>query len=784
VRRAARGQRRRLVVAGGGALLLGAVLLAAWLARLDARVQRYLAGPPIGTTRIMAAPKVLPTGAPVGRERLLTVLGRLGYVVTQGGSPAAGEVTPTADGLDLRQRPSTVPWPSPRYHARITIADGQVRRIVDVATGNSIRRLEFEPEPLAVGGERSALEATAEPVPPHCRDAVLAAEDRYFYHHPGVNPVAIARALVTNLRSGGVRQGGSTLTQQLAKNAFLSPQRTYVRKLREAALAVLLELRTTKEEILRRYLASVYLGTDGGVPVHGLAQAALVHLGKPLRTLDTADCALLAGMIQSPNKLAPRRHPEAARARRDQVLALMADAGFLTPDETRAALASSVAPAPARARPVGALYVADRVRHELETLLPHDVATSPGLTVYTSVDLDTQHDAEEVVQQGLARLERAHARLAAGSLQAALLALDPSSGRIRALVGGRDYRSSQLDRVARMRRQPGSTFKPFVYLTALDPERSQTVGLRTVASLVEDAPFRMQVGPKLWTPVNWDGQYHGSVTLADALAGSMNTATVRLALTVGLDSVIRTAKDFGIAKSFPRVPAIALGSVETSLLDLTTAYGAIADGGLLHPARAVVAVSGPDGALLYADDVVPRRVTSPDVAYLVTDLLRGVIDRGTGHAVRSRIRGPVAGKTGTTNGTRDAWFVGFTPDLVAGVWVGRDDGARIGLGGSRAALPIWSAFMERVARRWVSRDFPVPPGIVWATIDPSSGELATPQCPEQRRMPFLRATEPRRFCTLHGAQMADARGSSRPFDRSPSWAPRGGFGGWLRALFR
>jgi penicillin-binding protein 1B len=603
---------------------------------------------------------------------------------------------------------------------------------------------------------------------------VLAAEDRYFYHHLGVNPVAIVRALLTNLRHGAVQQGGSTITQQLAKNAFLSPRRTYVRK-----------LRATKDEILDRYLASVYLGTDGGIPVHGLAQAAAVHLGKPLRTLDVADCALLAGMIQAPNKLSPRRHPAAARTRRNQVLALMAEASFLTSEASVAAAASPVEPAPAGSRRVGALYVADRVRRELATLLPEDVATSPGLTVYTSVDVDTQHDAEEVVQHELATLERSQARLAAGSLQAALVALDPSSGRIRALVGGRDYRASQLDRVARMRRQPGSTFKPFVYLTALDPERSQVTGVRTIASLVEDAPFRMYVGRKLWTPANWDHEYHGTVTLADALAGSMNTATVRLALSVGLDAVIRTATDFGLADSLPRVPAIALGTVETSLLDLTTAYGAIADQGLLHPARVVVAVTGPEGTLLHVDPDVSRRVTSPDVAYLVTHMLRGVIDHGTARGVRRRLHGAVAGKTGTTNGTRDAWFVGFTPDLVAGVWVGRDDGQHIGLGGSRAALPIWTAFMERVATRWASREFPVPPGIVWESIDPTTGERATPYCPEQVRMPFLRGTAPTRPCAEHGARMVDVR-PREPYRRRPAREPfpRGGFGRWLWDLFR
>jgi len=748
-------------------------------------VQRYLAGPPIGTTRILAAPKVLPSGAPVDRERLLAVLGRLGYAVVTDAAPAPGEVVPTTDGIEINQRPAMTPWPSSRHRARIRLVDDRVTEIVDAATGTRIHQLEFEPEPLAVGGSLSALEATAEPVPLHCRNAVLAAEDRYFYRHPGLNPIAIVRAFAANLRHGSVQQGGSTITQQLAKNAFLSPRRTYTRKIREAVLALLLELRTSKDEILDRYVASVYLGTDGGIPVHGLAQASQVHLGRPLRAATAADCALLAGMIQAPNRLAPRRHPDAARARRDQVLSLMADARFLAPAEAAAARAMPVAPAPPGTRRVGALYVADRVRRELDRLLPGDVATSPGLTVYTAVDLDSQHDAEEVLQRELAAIERSQSRLPSGTLQAALVALEPSSGRIRALVGGRDYRASQLDRVGRMRRQPGSTFKPFVYLTALDPERSRATGLRTVASRIEDAPLRLEVGGKLWTPANWDGTYHGVVTLADALAGSMNTATVRLALTVGIDAVIRTATDFGLAETFPRVPAVALGSVETSLLDLTAAYATIADAGLAHTPRVVVAVTGPEGSLLYADEDVPRRVTTPDVAFLVTDLLRGVIERGTARGVRGRLPGAIAGKTGTTNDARDAWFVGFTPDLVAGVWVGRDDGKPVGLGGSRAALPIWGAFMERVATRWVPRDFTVPRGIEWRAIDPATGGLATPFCPEDRRMPFLRGSAPTTPCPMHGTRVADARPPPDPSGRdTPPERRRGGFAGWFRDLFR
>jgi penicillin-binding protein 1B len=369
-------------------------------------VRTYLDGPAVGTTRIFAAPKTLTAGTPVAPERLVAVLARLGYVERRGESELGpGTFRRHAAGFDVWQYDVPVPWPRTARRARIAVEDGRVASLVPLDGGEPPRALEFRPEPLAVGGDGgSALEATAEAVPDHCRDAVLAAEDRHFFRHPGVDPVAIVRAAIANVVPGGLTQGGSTLTQQLVKNTFLSPRRTVTRKVQEAMIALLLEARATKREILGRYLASVYLGTDGGVPVHGLAQGALVHFGKPLRELTAGECATLAGMIRAPNRLAPRRHPEAARARRDQVLALMAESGFLSPEERARAAAMPVTPAPAGVRPVGALYVADQVQRELLRVLPSDVARSPGLVVYTGVDADTQHDAERAVRDGLAAL--------------------------------------------------------------------------------------------------------------------------------------------------------------------------------------------------------------------------------------------------------------------------------------------------------------------------------------------------------------------------------------------
>jgi penicillin-binding protein 1B len=584
-------------------------------------------------------------------------------------------------------------------------------------------------------------------VPKVCRDAVLAAEDQRFFLHPGVDPLALVRAVMVNVRAGGAEQGGSTLTQQLVKNTFLTPQRTIGRKLREAIIAVLLELHTSKEDILGRYLASVYLGTDGGLPVHGFAHGAMVHLGKPLGSLDAGDCAVLAGMIRSPNRLAPRRHRDEARARRDEVLRLMIEHDMLDAQTGEKAMAQPIAPAPPRERSVGALYVADQVQRELKQIVP-EVAASPGLAVYTSIDGAAQREAEHAVRHGLETLEKRRPPRDE-PLQAALVAIDPETGMVRALVGGRDYRTSALDHAVRMRRQPGSTFKPFVYLAAVDPSRSG-MEARNVVSRVEDRPLALDVDGRTWTPANYEDEYFGQVPLEEALARSLNTATVRLALDVGIGRVIATARDLGITSDLPPVPALALGAGEVSLLELTSAYAVIASGGLQRPPALVTAVASGEGEVLYVAQPQEKSVIDPAVAYLMTHMMERVIDVGTGDGVRRLgYRGAAAGKTGTTNDTRDAWFVGWTPDLVAGVWVGYDKGGSTGLTGAVAALPIWTSFIRATAGPTPPTKFPVPQGIVWREVDPTSGLLATPSCPASTPEPFLSGSEPPITCDRH-----------------------------------
>ena len=776
---------RRWLLVGCFVVGVGLALAVFWL---DARVRAYLAGPPLGGARIYAAPTLLRMGEPVPGGSLARKLTRLGYrpVAAATREPAPGEFRVDGAAVEIAQRPSPAPWGEPPRRVVVTVRSGRVAGLRDLGEG-PLDHLDLEPEMLAVtGGGQPGLGADAEVAPPACRSAVLAAEDRNFFVHPGIDPAAVARAVLADLRAGSRQQGGSTITQQLVKNAFLSPRRTLWRKVQEAVLAVILEVRASKEDIFGRYLASVYLGVDGGLPVHGFAQGATVYFGKPLGELSPAECALLAGIIRSPNGLSPRSHAPPAIARRNRVLQMMVEEGSLDAPLGAKAMAEPLKLAPPSARPVSALYVAAEISRQLPRILPSDVAEAPGLTVFTSIDADAQREAERAARRGLAALERGRRRKA--PLQAALVALDAHTGRVRALVGGRDYGSSPLDRAVRARRQPGSAFKPFVYLAALDPARRGDAPPLTVVSTVEDEPVSVRIGPTLWQPANYDGSFAGTISVEQAIAESRNAATVRLALDVGIDAVAQAAADLGITGTLPRVPSLALGVADTSLLELTSAYGVFASGGVRRPPELIVAVASPVGEMLYAAPPSEERILSPEVAYLMTHLLEGVMENGTARSAREAgLEGPAAGKTGTTDDTRDAWFIGYTPDVVAGVWVGLDAGGPTGLTGAQGALPIWTDFVRATAGPGTATDFAVPDGIVWREVDPASGGLATSGCPTARREPFIPGTEPRTPCPLHrpvwtalGGEIGDA---VRDGGRAVEFTGRR-LRSWLDRLFR
>jgi penicillin-binding protein 1B len=563
--------------------------------------------------------------------------------------------------------------------------------------------------------------------PEYLVQAVLAVEDQRFYRHHGIDIRRIGGALVANVKAGGIAQGGSTITQQLAKNLYLSASRTPLRKLREAAMALVLELRHDKGTILEAYLNEIYLGQDGDRAIHGMGAAARYYFGKDVRRLGLAESALLVGMISAPNRYAPTHNADLARERRDLVLQLMAAQGRISQAQAERAGRAEIVE---RSWPSGSLdgrYFRDFVLSAVPAGVP-----GRGRAVYTTLDAALQRAAERAVRGGLDRLPMRGA-------EAALVAIDPRTGEVLAMVGGRDYRASQFNRAVDARRQPGSAFKPIVALAALARQDGHEPAF-TLASIIDDEPLRVKTPQGPWQPTNYDGEFHGPVTFRHAMEESLNVPFARIGLAVGPARIAETAKRLGITSPLHAVPSLALGSSEVSLLELVRAYGVLAAGGDLAEPRTVLG-QGRSGAR-FEDTVSARvaRVVEPAVAYLVTSTLEGVVSHGTGRALNEDGQfQAVAGKTGTSNDWRDAWFIAYSPTLVVGVWVGFDDGRSLGLTGAGAALPIVSGFMGEAAQDVDWGSFEVPEGITEGrvTLADASGYA---DCGSQEY--FLEGTEP------------------------------------------
>ena len=581
-------------------------------------------------------------------------------------------------------------------------------------------------------------------------ETILAVEDRRFYSHVGIDPVAVGRAVWRNLTKGGVVQGGSTITQQLAKNLFYSPQRTFVRKVKEALAAIVLESKYRKREILESYLNEIYLGQAGFVSIYGVGEAAHRYFGKSLDELTTGEIAMIAGLIKGPNTFAPTKHRELAQQRRDVVLRLLRDQGKLTEEEWKSAVNEPVRVVPPDDALAEAPYFVDTVLRQVEesvgTPLPE------GLRIDSTLDPLLQQSATEGLEQGLARLERAYPALKKSEqpLQGAVVVLDPSTGAIVALVGGRDYRISQFNRAVQAHRQAGSLFKPFVYLAAFEASRSGGQPYMTPASLLADEPVTFESENGSWSPQNYDKQFRGNVTLRNALEQSLNVPAVRVAKAVGTQPILDVIRQLGVTTVMTNDLSLALGSPAVSLLDMVTAYGTMANGGVFVRPTSLRAASDREGMTLWTATPERRQAVSPQAAYLVTSLLEGVVRRGT--AAKAKVlglTGAIAGKTGTTDGYRDAWFVGYTSDLVIGVWVGFDDERAVRLTGSQAALPIWMDIARRMLPEQAA-PFSPPAGVVARAIDPKTGQLATSQCPERVDEVFIEGTEPTVYCEVHG----------------------------------
>jgi penicillin-binding protein 1B len=699
-------------------------------------------------TRIYARPLSLAVGQPASLARIQQHLRAAGYRAARSGKLAPGQFRIGSGRFEVRGRRLAFPGaPPPEALVSGTISPGGALTQLSLG-GSPVRRALLEPPLLASLSERGEDRdlVRLEDVPLHVVDAVLMAEDRRFYSHVGIDPIRMFGAAFENARERRIAEGGSTITQQLVKNVYLSPERTLARKLKEIAGALWLEIRYSKNEILEAYLNEIYLGQDGAVGIHGIARAARFYFGKDVKELTLADAALLAGLIQGPNALSPFRHPDKAKERRDLILDVMRAEGAASPEAVAAAKRAPLGVKREPTRPEFAASFVDAVRRGLAARLDEDTLSRAGLSVFTTLDALDQAAAEAAVAEQLAALERAYPRLrrAGSPLQAAMVALDPHSGDVLAYVGGRNAARGTLDRVVSAHRQPGSVFKPIVALAALSRDRTRDPF--TLATILEDEPLEILVDGKPWGPENYDQRFRGPVTLRRALEDSLNVPFTRLALETGLVRVARTARDLGVTSPLRPIPSLALGAFEMTPLEVARTYGVFASGGLLHGTRATQAVLEPGGGDLGGDPESERRVTTEEDTYLVTSALMGAVERGTARSLRALgVRGPFAGKTGTTNDLRDAWFAAYTPDRVVVAWVGFDDGAHVGLSGAQGAIPLVAAFARRALGASGWRDFQVPDRLVTAEIDPATGLRSAPWCESVEEV-FLRGSAPSTLC--------------------------------------
>src|SRR5919106_1310689 len=594
-------------------------------------------------------------------------------------------------------------------------------------------------------------------MPQALRDAVIATEDRRFYYHWGVDPIGIARATVQNYRRGRVVEGGSTITQQLTKVLFLTPDKSLERKMKEAVLALELERRYSKDRILEMYLNQIYFGHGA----YGVEAAARTYFGKSVSELNVREAALIAGLPRAPTAYSPFDHADAAKRRREVVLRRMVEYGAVKEADAKRLARSDLGLIPPERRRTTGQYFLDYVGQTLEGKYGADMVFKGGLNVYTTLNPTMQLAAEQALRDGLKALETRTAKSRAGEHpEGAIVTVEPHTGFVRALVGGYDFFRSEFNRAVQARRQPGSAFKPFIYIAALES------GL-TPATRIEDAPVSYAVGPngQAWKPENYDRKFRGSTTLQQAIEESVNVVTVKVQEQIGLNRTIRVARRFGITSPLGLDLSLALGTSDMTLIELTSAYGALANQGQWLPPTTIRYVTDAQGRLLEEHLPEPREAVPPETAYVITHMLRGVVERGTGQAAKALGR-PVAAKTGTTNDYSNAWFVGFTPRLATGVWVGYDRPRSLGKDetGSRVAVPIWVAYMGKVLGDSPKEDFAVPERVVLLPIDLD----ASNECVRVVMMAFVKGTEPAVTCGARRQGVPAAPGVLPP---TPTGAP-------------
>jgi penicillin-binding protein 1B len=720
---------------------------------------RLRGGPYTATSRILAAPETIGTGDSITPNEIATALRRAGY--SENRKDAIGSYTLRPDSIDIFPGPESYFDQDP---AAVKIAGGKIVRIVSLGDNTDRPMYELEPELVTNLYDRNRAKQRLvkyDEIPVILREAILSAEDKRFFQHPGFDPLGIMRSAYVDLKRGRNEQGASTLTMQLARNMFLTPARNWRRKLAEMMITFQLEQKLTKQKIFEMYCNQVDFGNRGSFTIRGFGEAAQTYFGKDIRSLTLPEAATLASIVRGASYYNPYRHPDRVLERRNTVLSLMRQNGFIGDRDYAIATETPLAVVSGPAESNEAPYFVDLVNDDLEKRFPGYDFQAHSAKIYTTLDLNLQKAANDAVMAGMKQVDdivRRQKRFRNAPFvapQCALIALDPNTGEIKALVGGRNYGASQLNRVL-SERQPGSIFKPFVYAAALNTAVAGGTTTLTPASIVVDEPTTFIFNGQPYEPHNFEHEFYGPVTLRTALAKSLNVATIKVAEMVGYDKVVSLAHRAGISEDVKATPAMAIGSYDATPLEMSGAYTVFANKGVRVQPEFVSLVKEPNGRVLLDQKPETRAVLDPRVDYLMVSMLEEVMRTGTAAGVRARgFTVPAGGKTGTSGGERDGWFAGFTSNLLCVVWVGFDDNRELGIEGAKSALPIWTEFMKRAIKLRPYSDvkpFSAPDGVVSVTIDPDSGMPASPQCPKQKEEVFIAGTEPVGMCTLHGGR--------------------------------
>ncbi|HKN16882.1 MAG TPA: PBP1A family penicillin-binding protein [Candidatus Sulfotelmatobacter sp.] len=712
------------------------------------------------SAKIYAIPRVIRDGDKASAKEIASALARAGYSEKEGQS-ALGSFRLVSGGIEITPGPESYHSPE---EAHITFQDGQVERIT--SKGNDLSAYELEPQLVTAlfdSEQRSKRQVVKyNDIPKVMVDAVLAIEDRRFFEHSGVNFTRMFEAVWIDVMRQRHEQGGSTITMQLSRGFFLTPEKTVRRKLTEMLIAEELEQKFSKQQIFEFYGNWVNLGQRGSFAISGFAEASRAYFNKDLKDITLPDAALLAGIIQGPSRLSPYRHPDRALERRNLVLDSMVDTHAITRDQAEKAKAAPLKLAPPNVEASDAPYFVDMVRDTLINKFSEHDLNDESYRIYTTLDPDLQKAAAQAVESGIKLVDeqvtkmrtkrvkvgkKIETTVAPGpQAQVALVVLDPHTGAVLALVGGRDYGFSQLNH-ALSKRPTGSIFKPFVYAAAMNTALDGSQTVITPASTVTDAPSSFAYGDQIYEPRNYKEEYHGDVTLRYALAMSLNNATVKVAEEVGYDKVADLAKSAGIASVKP-TPAMALGSYDATPLDMAGAYTSFANNGERLSPLLVNSVRNAKGDVIANFKTDQRQVLDPRIAYIMTNMMEGVINNGLGYTA-VRLRGftlPAAGKTGSSH---DGWFAGYTSNLLCIVWVGYDDYSDLRLSGAMTAAPIWTEFMKKASLLPQYSDmktFSQPTGVVDVQLDKATNRLATPTCPDDYVAAFVAGTEPRETC--------------------------------------